>query len=73
MSPFEDFDLDILKLQPLGGISPLDASDGNFDPGGSGGILPPPTVSLSSCGVSDEIWTEVFTLGACKERLSKGV
>ena len=73
MSPFEDFDLDILKLQAPDGISPLDIGDGNFDPGGSGNStgLWPPTMSL--CSVSDEIWTEVFTLGACKERLSKGV
>jgi len=37
MSPFEDFDLDLLKIQNMGGITPLDASeDGNPSSSGSG-------------------------------------
>ena len=41
MSPFEDFDLDLLKIQNVGGIDPLDSSDWG-DPSG----IPLPTPSF---------------------------
>lgn len=36
MSPFDDFDLDLLKLQILSGVDSLDASDAGDQGGGSG-------------------------------------
>lgn len=40
MNPFEDFDLDLSKIQNLSGIDPLDASDeGQGSGGGIGGTI----------------------------------
>ena len=44
MSPFEDFDLDILKIQNLGGINPLEDDTGGGSNQSSVPTSLPPTV-----------------------------
>lgn len=52
MSPFEDFDLDLLKIQNMGGITPL-----NDDTGGGGSGMGSVSTSLPT-----PVWDEIATM-----------
>jgi len=58
MSPFDDFDLDLLKIQNTGGVNPLDDDTG----GGSGNSSVFPSFTPE---IGEAVTTMFKTLGKC--------